>query len=107
MSKELTLQRVDLFGDICKISFDPNGKKVEGIGMLSATDTSRLIAKIAEHYGKAKTKRGKRIFELADELAKLVKQDGGFAAETHALVANGMTVVLDSDRKVIACKNDY
>lgn len=107
MSKELTLQRVDLFGDICKISFDPNGKKVEGIGIIGATDTARLIEKIAEHYAKAKTKRGKRIFELAGELAKLVKQDGGFAAETHALVANGMTVVLDSDRKVIACKNDY
>lgn len=107
MSKKLTPERVDLFGDICKISFDPNNKKVEGIGILSATDTARLIAKIAEHYGKAKSKRGKRIFELAGELAKLVKDDGGFTAETHSLVANGMSVVLDSDRKVITSKNDY
>ena len=107
MSKGVEPERIDLFGDIRQISFDPNNRKVEGIGIIGATDTARLIAKIAEHYAKAKTKRGKRIFELADELAKLVRQDGGFAAETHALVANGTTVVLDTDPKVIIGKNDY
>lgn len=107
MNKKLIPERVDLFGDIRKISFDTSNNKVEAIGILGATDTAKLITKIAEHYAKAKTKRGKRMFELSDELAKLVRQDGTFSAETHAFVANGTTVVLDTDRKVIIGKNDY
>lgn len=100
------MERVDLFGDTGKIVFDPERKKFMAVGQVSSTDASRLIEKIAEHYGPAKTRRGKRIAELAAELAKLVKVDCDFVAETYSFIANGFTMLLETDQKVIEMKTE-
>lgn len=101
------IERVDLFGDTQKIAFDPERKQFQGVGRVSPTDVSRLLEKIAEHYGPAKSKRGKRIAELAAELATLVKADCDFYADTYSFIANGFTMLLDTDRKVFEAKTEY
>jgi hypothetical protein len=93
------IERVDLFGDTRKIVFDTDRKQFLAVGRVSPTDASRLFEKIAEHYAPAKTKRGKRIAELAAELAKLVKADCDFYADTYSYIANGETLVLTLDRE--------
>lgn len=98
------VERVDLFGDTHRIVFDMERKQFQGVGRVSPTDTARLIEKIAEHYGSSKSKRGKRIAELAAELAPLVKADCDFYADTYSHMANGQTLLLEPDRKVIKAK---
>lgn len=100
------IERVDLFGDTRKIAFDTERKQFLGVGRVSPTDVSRLLEKIAEHYGLAKSKRGKRIAELAAELAKLVKADCDFYADTYSYIANGLTMLLEPDRQVIEMKTE-
>lgn len=107
MGKKTKRERVDLFGDICKIAFDVERKEFQGVGLLSPTDAARLINKIAEHYSTSKSKRGKRIAELSAELSKLVKEDCDFYAETYSYIAGGSTIVLSNDRKVITMKSEY
>ena len=92
------IERVDLFGDTRKIVFDMEHKQFLAVGRVSPTDVSRLLEKIAEHYGPAKTKRGKRIAELSAELAKLVSADCSFMADTYSYVAKGETLVLTLDK---------
>ena len=50
------IERIELFGDIHKIEFDPDRKKFQGVGRVSPTDVSRLLDKVAEHYAPAKSK---------------------------------------------------
>ena len=101
------IERIDLFGDTRKIEFDPERKEFLGVGRVSPTDVSRLLDKVAEHYAPAKTKRGKRIAELSAELAKLVKSDCDFYADTYSFIANGLTLLLECDRKNIEMKSEY
>lgn len=107
MSKKNKIERVDLFGDIRKIAYDPERKLFNGVGRLSFREVSRLIAKVAEHYGTSKTKRGKRIAEISNELARLIVEDGDFMAETYAYIAGGVSIVLSPDEKVIKMENEY
>ena len=100
------IERIDLFGDTRKIVFDIERKQFQGVGRVSPTDVSRLLEKLAEHYGPAKSKRGTRIAELSAELAKLVKADGDFYADTYSYIANGLTMLLEPDRQVIEMKTE-
>ena len=101
------IERIELFGDIHKIEFDPDRKKFQGVGRVSPTDVSRLLDKVAEHYAPAKSKRGKRIAELSSELAKLVKADCDFYADTYSFIANGLTLLLQGECKTIEMKSEY
>jgi hypothetical protein len=101
------IERVDLFGDTRKIAFDTERKQFLGVGRVSPTDVSRLLEKLAEHYGPAKTKRGKRIAELSTELAKLVKTDCDFYADTYSFIAGGLMMLLNTDQQVIKMKPEY
>ena len=101
------IERVDMFGDTYKIAFDMERKQFQGVGRVWPTDVSRLLEKLAEHYGPAKTKRGKRIAELSSELAKLVKADGSFYADTYSFIASGLTMQLNTDQQVIKMKPEY
>ena len=107
MNKKLKIERVDLFGEIRKITYDTDRKEFQGVGFVNSRDVSRLFEKIAEHYVEAKSKRGKRIAEISAELAKLVKEDGDFHAETHSYIVDGASIVLKPDVKVIQPKNEY
>ena len=100
------VERVDLFGDTMSIVYDAERNEMQGVGRLSPTDTSRLLDKIAEHYGAAKTKRGKRIAELAAELARLVKTDCDFYADTYSFIASGKTIKIGTDQQVIQMKTE-
>ena len=93
------IERIDLFGDTRKIEFDPERKEFLGVGRVSPTDVSRLLDKVAEHYAPAKTKRGKRIAELSAELAKLVKADCDFYADTYSFIGKGFTLLIESEIK--------
>ena len=100
------IERVDLFGDTRKIVFDAERKQFQGVGRVSPTDVSRLLEKLTGHYAHAKTKRGKRIAELSAELATLVKADCDFYADTYSFIANGLTVLLEPEAKVIEMKTE-
>ena len=100
MKGRTQIERVDNFGDTRKIVFDIERKQFQGVGRVSPTDVSRLLEKIAEHYGPAKTKRGKRIAELSADLAKLVRSDGKFYVDTYSYIAKGETLVLTLDKEV-------
>lgn len=100
------IERVDLFGDTMSIVYDADRNQMQGVGRVSPTDASRLLEKIAEHYGPAKTKRGKRIAELAAELAKLVKADCDFYADTYSFIAAGKTIKMGTDQMVIQPKTE-
>lgn len=95
------VERVDLFGDTCKITYDENHKAFIGVGRISPTDVSRLLEKVTEHYAAKASRRGQRISELSSELAELIKADCSFYADTYSYIASGTAIVLESDRKVI------
>ena len=98
--KDQQIERVDNFGDTRKIVFDIEHKKILGVGRVSPSDVSRLLEKMSEHYSSTKTKRGKRIAELSADLAKLVRSDGKFYADTYSYIAKGETLVLTLDKEV-------
>lgn len=101
------IEDVELFGTTQKIVFDPDRKEFRCIGRVDPRDVARLIDKIAEHYQPAKSKRGKRIAEIASELAFLVKEDCDFSAHTNSYVAKGFSLLLEQERKVIEIKTEY
>ena len=107
MKTKQQIERVDLFGDTRKVAFDNERKQFQGVGRISPTDVSRLLEKISEHYGTAKSKRGKRIAEISAELAMLIKNDGSFYADTYSFIANGLTILLEPEQKIIQMKTEY
>lgn len=107
MGKTIHPEVVENFGDVCKITYDTQAKQMTCVGRLSPTDISRLLEKIADCYSATKKKQGKRICELASELAPLLKKDCSFFADTISLVAPGNTILLEPDRKVITSESEY
>lgn len=105
--KKTKIECIENFGDINKLAYNEKTNRMEAVGRISPTDTARLLLKIAEHYATAKTTRGKRIYELASDLAKLIKTDCDFFADTLMLAALGKTICLDTERKEIVIENDY
>ncbi len=99
--KEPRIEVVENFGDTCKIVYNKVRNRMECVGRLSPTDTSRLIQSIADHYRSARKAKGKRIYALASELWKLVKDDCTFFADTISLVTVGNTILLEPDKIVI------
>ncbi len=105
--KEPRIELIENFGDTYRIVYNKTRNRMECVGRLSPTDTSRLIQAIADHYSSAKKAKGKRIYALASELWKLIKDDCTFFTDTVSLVAIGNTILLEPDKITIdASKED-
>lgn len=89
--------KCDLLGDVHRLCYDSDRKQIVASVLLSPTDMERLFKTMKGFYSGSKTKRGKRIVELAEELAKLVMQDCQFFVEGTAYVATGNAVYLSND----------
>lgn len=89
--------KCDLLGDVHRLCYDSDRKRMVASVLLSPTDMERLLKTMKGFYSGSKTKRGKRIVELAEELAKLVMQDCQFFVEGTAYVATGNAVRLSND----------
>lgn len=107
MKDKIKIERVELFGDTCKIIYNFERKQFQGVGRVSPTDVSRLLDKLSEHYSTSRTKRGKRIAEISNELSKLVKADCNFYADTYSYIAGGETLLFESDVKTRKMENEY
>ena len=89
--------KCDLLGDVRRVSYDSDRKQMVASVLLSPTDMERLLQTMKGFYSGSKTKRGKRIVELAEELAKLIMQDCRFFVEGSAYIATGNAICLSND----------
>lgn len=78
--------------------YNDESGNTEAVGVLNPVDVERLLLGIAEGYAGAKSVRGRRIRDLATELAREYYRDSGLHVRTRALVATGKTVALGSPK---------
>lgn len=97
MSKLKSVE-VENFGDVVEMRYNDGSGNTEAVGVLNPVDVERLLLGIAEGYAGAKSARGRRIRDLAAELAKEYYRDSGLLVKTRALVAIGKTVTLGSPK---------
>lgn len=101
---KVQIQTVENFGDVMKLTYNEKSKRVEAVGRISPTDTTRLLDSIASYYATRRGAKCKRISELAAELSKLVMADCSYYADTYALAVVGKTIVLEADHRKSICK---
>lgn len=98
--------KIDLFGDVHTLRYEPERKRIEADVLMSPTDIRRLLNAMQAYYAGAKNKRGKQISDLSGQLAKLVEQECSFFAEGAAFVAQGPSVHFGNEKEYIFCDDD-
>lgn len=98
-SKSTPVKRVkcDLLGDVHRLRYEFERRKMVADILLSPTEIRRLLDAMQMYYAGSKTKRRQRIFELAAELAKLIEQDCTFFVEGTAYIASGNAILMSND----------
>lgn len=93
------LAHCDLLCDVYRLEYDEHKNRMLAGVMMAPGEMRRLLESLTEFYATSKTKRGKRICELAKELADLVFADCKFFLRGTAHVAPGKSVLLSTDRE--------